>query len=410
MACTVVILPMFFLSSGKTPPVFFSYAYPIVFSLYAVVLTMNLASRIALYTVEERMAILSISLLVSLVVGTIGPMALDYAQLMQSDSSYPMMLLSGLIMLLFLEGSESGETDNDEVELCEYNKVEDDQSCHMIHGGNPRSHAVLICIFFLYLIGSGLFLGLYLSDNGSLWESGDWVRFVLGALLYFGFAVYSVLPKDGLKDHYPIIVFTFICLAALYSVALFSPMWSTFCKEIILPTRPFAMVLLWGVSVNWAISTQNDPSWAASSIALPTICISGEFLNMMTLFAGGCAFSEVIVNGVLLFVSFVITALMVVWLLMKQKEKERFAMVSSEGRRCISLDEALKKMAKEYNLSNREAEVLYYLAEGNTQKKVADNMCVSINSVQTYAKSLYRKLNVHSKQELIDLVVSERRG
>ena len=35
-------------------------------------------------------------------------------------------------------------------------------------------------------------------------------------------------------------------------------------------------------------------------------------------------------------------------------------------------------------------------------------MLVSINSVQTYAKSLYRKLDIHSKQELIDLVTSRR--
>ena len=41
-------------------------------------------------------------------------------------------------------------------------------------------------------------------------------------------------------------------------------------------------------------------------------------------------------------------------------------------------------------------------------KRIAEKMLVSINSVQTYAKSLYRKLDIHSKQELIDLVTSRR--
>lgn len=37
-------------------------------------------------------------------------------------------------------------------------------------------------------------------------------------------------------------------------------------------------------------------------------------------------------------------------------------------------------------------------------------MQVSINSVRTYAKGLYAKLGIHSRQELIDLVNEEGKG
>jgi len=44
------------------------------------------------------------------------------------------------------------------------------------------------------------------------------------------------------------------------------------------------------------------------------------------------------------------------------------------------------------------------LSKGYTQKRIAQDLGLSINSVQTYAKSLYRKMDVHSRQDLIDLV------
>ena len=44
------------------------------------------------------------------------------------------------------------------------------------------------------------------------------------------------------------------------------------------------------------------------------------------------------------------------------------------------------------------------LAQGYTQKRIAEELAISVSSVQTYAKTLYRKLDVHSRQEVIDLV------
>ena len=44
------------------------------------------------------------------------------------------------------------------------------------------------------------------------------------------------------------------------------------------------------------------------------------------------------------------------------------------------------------------------IAQGNTQKKIAQTLCISMSRVQTQAKSLYRKLGIPSKQELVHLV------
>ena len=75
---------------------------------------------------------------------------------------------------------------------------------------------------------------------------------------------------------------------------------------------------------------------------------------------------------------------------------------------CVASDSGvptvLAALADGHGLSERESEVLGLLYRGNTQKKIAEHLFLSVSSVQTYAKSLYRKLGVHSRQELIDMV------
>ncbi len=55
-----------------------------------------------------------------------------------------------------------------------------------------------------------------------------------------------------------------------------------------------------------------------------------------------------------------------------------------------------------YGLTEREAQVAGLLAQGNSQKRIAELMGVSVGTVQSHVKAVYRKLSIHSKQELID--------
>lgn len=61
-----------------------------------------------------------------------------------------------------------------------------------------------------------------------------------------------------------------------------------------------------------------------------------------------------------------------------------------------------------YGLTDRETMVADLLAEGNSQRIIANRLQVSIGTVQTHAKNVYRKLGIHSKQELIDLAHGAR--
>lgn len=44
------------------------------------------------------------------------------------------------------------------------------------------------------------------------------------------------------------------------------------------------------------------------------------------------------------------------------------------------------------------------IAQGRSKSYIAEALCLSENTVRTHAKNVYTKLDVHSKQELIDLL------
>lgn len=62
------------------------------------------------------------------------------------------------------------------------------------------------------------------------------------------------------------------------------------------------------------------------------------------------------------------------------------------------------RLKEHYHLSEREAEVVDLVVHGNTVARIAEQLFISENTVRTHTKRIYTKLDVHKKQELIDLV------
>lgn len=51
-------------------------------------------------------------------------------------------------------------------------------------------------------------------------------------------------------------------------------------------------------------------------------------------------------------------------------------------------------------------EVLLLLAEGRSSSYIAEELVLSANTVRGYVKNIYQKLDVHSKQDVIDFAKS----
>lgn len=65
-------------------------------------------------------------------------------------------------------------------------------------------------------------------------------------------------------------------------------------------------------------------------------------------------------------------------------------------------------MATERGITQRETEVMALLMAGKSRREICDELTVSPDTVKTHVRSVYRKMGVHSQQELIDRVVVER--
>ena len=66
--------------------------------------------------------------------------------------------------------------------------------------------------------------------------------------------------------------------------------------------------------------------------------------------------------------------------------------------------EACADIAETFKLSRRETEIFHMLAKGRNADYVQRNLYISEHTAKTHIANIYRKLDIHSAQELLDLV------
>jgi DNA-binding CsgD family transcriptional regulator len=68
----------------------------------------------------------------------------------------------------------------------------------------------------------------------------------------------------------------------------------------------------------------------------------------------------------------------------------------------------IDRISDDYRLSPRESEVLMLLAKGRSISAIAAKLYIAKSTAATHSRSIYRKLNIHNRQELIDFVEKEQ--
>lgn len=63
-------------------------------------------------------------------------------------------------------------------------------------------------------------------------------------------------------------------------------------------------------------------------------------------------------------------------------------------------------MGRRYSLSEREVDVLTLIALGHTQKRAAEELFISTNTLHTHMRHVYEKTGLHSRQEVLDYIGS----
>lgn len=67
-------------------------------------------------------------------------------------------------------------------------------------------------------------------------------------------------------------------------------------------------------------------------------------------------------------------------------------------------ESAAGKISEAFGLTAREAEVALLIGRGHSVKKAAELLHLSPNTVSSYVKIIYRKMGVHRRQDLVDIV------
>lgn len=61
------------------------------------------------------------------------------------------------------------------------------------------------------------------------------------------------------------------------------------------------------------------------------------------------------------------------------------------------------RIARRFDLTRREEEILCLLVRGRTATRVAEALCISVATARTHQRNIYAKLGVHNQQDILDL-------
>ena len=67
-----------------------------------------------------------------------------------------------------------------------------------------------------------------------------------------------------------------------------------------------------------------------------------------------------------------------------------------------------EQIAEDFSLTRRKAELLPFIARGRSARVIADALFVSENTIRTHTRRILEKTDLHSKQQVIDLIEKYR--
>ena len=72
--------------------------------------------------------------------------------------------------------------------------------------------------------------------------------------------------------------------------------------------------------------------------------------------------------------------------------------------RSMDITACRQALKEKYELSDREIEVLELLARGDSNNTIAESLHISVNTVKSHIKRIYKKLGISSRLQLMNLL------
>lgn len=292
-----------------------------------------------------------------------------------------------------------------------------------------------VSAILLAVIRSVSYLGVWGNTNANISLSTPWLMgFIVPAVFLIAFAYFALIRMADFTLTMRFQPAMLLIMVGLFVVALQATPDSEslpFLTDVIQIDELFAHLLFWTVAIT-ALDALDTPSYrvigisgtiyAAASIAWVLILGSSDIMN----------------NIFVLLVTYVavIVAMYVTWLGGRRRTGDfagAFAVEAAGGaagagavdgagaggiagadapRTDDSAQPPLTKtvtdtclaMAGRYALSPRETEVFVLLAQGRTRAFIQDELVLSSSTVKTHVSHIYAKMDVHDRQEMMDLI------
>lgn len=283
----------------------------------------------------------------------------------------------------------------------------------------------LVAIFILFTLACVCYRAVFVHVLQSQ-ESNQMTGFGTAALITLSAAIVVTVAvktywRRTLAQSYPWTAFILIGLAVLYAAAMCGSAIVPVCNELVTAMQFLSLFFLWVAS---ELLAQRECHVAAATVGLvfiPVCHLSSGFVYGSWDVAsrvGELLLRHNLQLPVLLGLAFVITIVSFWYLGMRVRKPVREGAIDQDGEALLADDTvpigehtlrraACEALGARHGLTNREIDVLELLSEGHSQKRMAEALFLSLSSVQTYSKNIYRKMGIHSRQEVIDVVTAE---
>jgi DNA-binding CsgD family transcriptional regulator len=162
-------------------------------------------------------------------------------------------------------------------------------------------------------------------------------------------------------------------------------------------------ILIWLQLPNIFIQTRSTRLFSFSRLCLDGSALLGTMVTRIA-FAGGV---EPTVFCILLVVFSVMFFVVLAVALTNRDVESAWSLIPILRSEAQDLSESCKLLASRYHLTSREEEIMVLLARGRSAAYIESKLEIKLSTVQSHSKNLYRKLDVHSRQDLLDLIEKE---
>lgn len=232
------------------------------------------------------------------------------------------------------------------------------------------------------------------------------VGYILGALLIFGVVLFFRVDYNSFiyKIGFPI-------MAAAWLIVLVMGTVSTLSIGVHATGYRFVDLAIWSVTIYIIKEKQLPTNWvcAVNTSALMAGQFLGAGLALLPALSTLRSLQEQFLSTYAALMAFLL--FMVALLVFSTKNlKTGWGLVrpSDESAPDV-LAEACQKLGSYHRLTKREVDILVYLARGRNRAFICEELVLAQDTVKTYIRTVYRKLEVHSQQELISIVEDRMR-